>query len=141
MKGSTMQEKHAKHNSQVQRIDPWADIAHEFSASAQEHRALCNRLGQRFQEAQQEAQAAWATWDEAMGAEDNEIEMLEEEVTGTNITDMEVARQKRENSVLKIEGYSRRKINIIFVLLHLKNGPSYRKKICRKNSPSNQLVH
>ncbi len=86
----------------VQRIDPWAEIAHEFSASAREHRALRNRLGQRFQEVQQEAQAAWAAWDEAMGAEDDEMEMLEEEVTGTNITNLEAARQRKKQQGLPL---------------------------------------
>jgi len=48
------------------RISPWAKYAKEFSASAQAHRELRNRLGLRFREAQQEAQESWAVWDEAM---------------------------------------------------------------------------
>jgi hypothetical protein len=55
----------------IERIDPWAHLADAFSASARRRRAIRNRLGMRFREAQQEAYASWAEWDEAMGAEDN----------------------------------------------------------------------
>jgi hypothetical protein len=61
-----MQKEHCKPQQAVKRIDPWAAYAKKFSASAQAQRELRNRLGRRFREAKQEAQAAWVEWDEAM---------------------------------------------------------------------------
>jgi hypothetical protein len=45
------------------RVSPWAHIAAELEAEAREHSSQRDKLGDAFQEVQEEAYETWCAWE------------------------------------------------------------------------------